>query len=105
MQSLTRKEDLQGIDAEQAAIDLETQSQCLSYYCWPQVYGNTAGPFSRPGGIAGQAMTTFTMEAWHDGGRALIFCKGRKLDVVDDFDPSACYFFNQKPKKVTMTNA
>lgn len=54
----------------------------LDYWAWPQVFGSTAGPF---GGIGGQAMTTFTIEAWVCGSVAAIFCGGRVLKVVDNW--------------------
>jgi hypothetical protein len=33
----------------------------IDYYAWPQVFGSTCGPRK---GIGGQAMTTFTIEAY-----------------------------------------
>lgn len=55
----------------------------LDYYAWPRVYGNTAGPFSYPGRVSGAAMSTFTLEAWSDGHNALIFCKGKVIEIKD----------------------
>lgn len=55
----------------------------LSYYAWPRVYGNTAGPFSFPGRVSGQAMSTFTLEAWSDGSNVLIFCKGKVIAIKE----------------------
>ena len=50
----------------------------MTYCSWPEVFASTAGPF---GGIGGQAMTTFRMEAWvwHDW--AVVFCKGRIVRI------------------------
>lgn len=47
----------------------------LDYYAWPQRFSSTAGPFSE---IGGQAISTFTVEAWVDApsGYAALFCKG-----------------------------
>lgn len=52
----------------------------LDYWAWPQVFGSTAGPF---GGVGGQAMTTFTIEAWEQDGVAVIFCGNKILKVVE----------------------
>lgn len=56
----------------------------LEYWAWPDAFGSTTGPF---GGIGGQAMTTFTIEAWTDGYYAVLFCQGRVLRVVSEFAP------------------
>ena len=54
----------------------------LEYIAWPRMYGNTAGPFSYPGRISGAAMSTFTLECWTDGEYAVIFCKGKLIEVI-----------------------
>ena len=61
------------------------QPQHLEYWAWPQVFGSTAGPF---GGIGGQAMTTFTIEAWSNGlgGEAVLFCHNKILKVVKEWE-------------------
>lgn len=56
----------------------------MDYYAWPQVFSSTAGPFKNR--IAGQAFTSFTIEAWVDGSHALIFCKGSVLKVISDWE-------------------
>lgn len=33
----------------------------LNYYAWPQMFSSTTGPC---GGMGGQVMSTFTIEAW-----------------------------------------
>lgn len=73
---------LQGIDQDTAYKimcgkwgKLEVYRE-LFYYAWPQTFGSTAGPFSAPGLISGQAMTSFQMECWSDGKYNLIFCQG-----------------------------
>jgi hypothetical protein len=47
----------------------------LNYYAWPQLFGTTAGPRR---GIAGQAMTTFTVEAYVNiaSGSTVYTCAG-----------------------------
>lgn len=40
--------------------------------------------------MAGQATTTFTIEAWTDGRHSVLFCQGLVIDVREDkggFDP------------------
>ena len=64
--------------------DATNHSDELEYWAWPQVFGSTTGPF---GGIGGQAMTTFTIEAWADGSHAVLFCCGKPIKVTDKFQP------------------
>lgn len=47
----------------------------LSYYAWPELFSSTAGP---QGGIGGQAMSTFTIEAWlcEPAGPTVFTCAG-----------------------------
>lgn len=63
----------------------------LDYYAFPYQFGNTKGPLKRSNNtIAGQAMTTFTIEAWTDGRHSVLFCQGLVIDIrcdVDGFDP------------------
>lgn len=82
---------LQAISNEQAyefivrRLPEEAKHLCsyyLEYYAWPQVFGSTAGPF---GGIGGQAMTTFTVEAWVCGEVAVLFCGDKVLKVTDQW--------------------
>ena len=56
----------------------------LSYYAYPETFGSTAGPY---GGIGGQAMTTFTIEAWESDmdGKTLYTC-GNMFHVEDRFE-------------------
>ncbi len=60
----------------------------LKYVRWLQVFGSTAGPF---GGIGGQMMTEFLMEAWAWDIFAVVFCNGRKIKVTDSFRLEARY--------------
>ena len=59
---------------QKVADILDTQPEYLSYYAWPQTFASTAGPF---GGIGGQAISTFTIEAWTDLKDAVLFCGGK----------------------------
>lgn len=58
----------------------------VEYWAYPQTFGNTAGPFNKPGRISGQAFTTFTIEAWVDGKYAVLFCKDKLIKVVDNWE-------------------
>ena len=69
---------------DEAARELGVPCSYIDYYAWPQAFGSTAGPF---GGIGGQAMTSFTIEAYANGREAVIFCKQRRLKKVDNFEP------------------
>lgn len=84
----TRIKDMHGIDEGYARTLLKAEFPTispyyLSYFSWPQVFGNTAGPFSKPGMLAGAAMTTFQMECWTDGKHALIFSRGRVVIAIE----------------------
>lgn len=50
----------------------------LVYCSWPEAFGSAAGPF---GGIGGQAITNFRMEAWCWETFAVVFCGGKGLYV------------------------
>lgn len=92
MNKQSKDVDLQKITDSEARIEIHNKFNIdlfpgeLQYYAWPRVYGNTAGPFSKPGRIAGQAMTIFTIECWTTSRLSVIFCKGRVLDVREDID-------------------
>lgn len=58
----------------------------IHYHAWPQLFSNTGGPFSKVGGIYGHAMTFFTLEAYSNDKYAVIFCDGKILDIVDNFE-------------------
>lgn len=58
----------------------------FDYYAYPQSFGNTGGPFCKPGGVYGQAFCTFTIEAWVCGKFAVLFCNGKVIKVVDNWD-------------------
>ena len=70
---------------EKAAKILEYDASMIEYYAWPQTFSSTAGPF---GGFAGQAVSTFTVEAFTDGRDAVLFCGGKYWKRVEKFNPS-----------------
>lgn len=80
--------NLAQITAKQAAARLGCDYYDLDYYAWPQTFGSTTGPF---GGIGGQSMTTFTIEAWTNGDDAVLFCGNRIWKVVHRFIPMGRY--------------
>jgi hypothetical protein len=49
--------------------------EAIDYYAWPQTFGDTSGPI---GGIGGQAMSTFTVNAYvlNGSGPTLYVCAG-----------------------------
>lgn len=57
----------------------------LDYWAYPQIFGSTAGPFNAPGRVSGQAMTTFTIEAWAYENYAVLFCQGAILKTTDEW--------------------
>lgn len=65
--------------------DFEVSCLDMIYCSWPEVFGSTAGPF---GGIGGQAMTTFRMEAWMYDQWAVVFC-GIRIVYVGEFSIGA----------------
>ena len=67
-----------------AANGVQACEEEIDYYAWPQVFGNTAGP---NGGIGGDAMTTFTVNAFHYNGTAVLLC-GNKCKFIERFKPS-----------------
>lgn len=56
----------------------------MEYYAYPQTFGSTAGPFK--GRVAGQAMSTFTIEAWVEGKHAVLFCRGKVVTIVNNWN-------------------
>ncbi len=79
-----KNNNLMAVSADQAAQLLKCQPDELLYHAWPEVYGSTAGPFS---GCGGQAITTFTMEAWFNEmtGEAIVFCGDKIITKSDSF--------------------
>lgn len=86
----TERDGLQGIARDRAAELIRGRSiPCepgdLDYWAWPKAFGSTAGPF---GGVGGQAISTFTLEAWTlgYGCPAVTFCRGRVIRVEDRWE-------------------
>lgn len=79
-----QKIDFSGDQIQDASKILDAPIEMLSYYAWPQTYGSTSGPFP---GFGGQAMSTFTIEAYSDGRDAILFCKGKPFKRIQRFDP------------------
>lgn len=59
----------------------------IDYYAFPNTFSSTSGPC---GGIGGQAMSSFTIEAWAcgDSGPTIYVCKGMYC-----FDPGPFELF------------
>jgi hypothetical protein len=83
------------VSVEQAYAEIEATfrgnydgyfTDYFEYYAYPQSFGNTGGPFCKPGGVYGQAFCTFTIEAWVCGKFAVLFCNGKVIKVVDNWD-------------------
>jgi hypothetical protein len=60
----------------------------LSYFAWPQVFGSTTGP---NGGIGGQAMSSFTIEAFvaNENGPTVYACSNQYCFEDKQFVPFA----------------
>lgn len=58
----------------------------IYYYAYPQIFGSTSGPC---GGIGGQAMSDFTVEAWvcDDTGPTVFTCSGMYCFDDSKFEP------------------
>ncbi len=89
----SRKEELQGISQREAkaAVNVKfaharTNTLDYQYHAWYAQYGNTAGPFLKPGMLAGQAFTDFTLECWTTGRFTVVFCKGQVIQIREDID-------------------
>lgn len=91
----TKAEELQALTETEArsmllyhyADDLVGYENCfLEYHATPYSFGTTAGPFSNRNIFAGQAFTTWTIEAWVIHKFAVIFCKGEVVRVINDFE-------------------
>ena len=83
----SKENGLQQLPIEKVMELLESPYDDFDYFAWPEVFGSTAGPF---GGIGGQAISKFTIEAYADSSRnAVVFCRGKVLKVIKDrsFEP------------------
>lgn len=52
------------------------------HYQFPKGFGSTAGPF---GGFGGQGFTSFQIDVFAIGEKAVVFCGGRFWKIVEDF--------------------
>lgn len=95
----TKAEELQALTETEArsmllcryADDLvDYENFFLEYYVTPYSFATTAGPFSNRNIFAGQAFTTWTIEAWVIDRFAVIFCKGEVVRVINDFEDIGC---------------
>jgi len=78
-----------GISIDKASTVLDTPTECLSYFAWPQTFSSTCGPF---GGIGGQTLCTFTVEAFWNGKDAVFFDRGKTWKRIDNFDPGKAVY-------------
>ena len=80
------KEDLR----EKTAKILGCDFYNIEYYAFPEVFSSTAGAF---GGIGGQALSTFTTEAFCDAvtGEAVLFQNGMPFKRVKNFSCNLNY--------------
>lgn len=78
--------NLQNMDDTRTKVagELSVPTQYIDYYAWPQMFSSTAGPF---GGVGGQVVCTYTIEAYAHGDEAVIYCNGRRLKRVSNFKP------------------
>lgn len=67
----------------EASTELECPVDMLDYFAFPKSFPTTSGPFSKEGVVSGQAISSFTIEAYTDGRDAVLFCKGRRWKRVD----------------------
>ncbi len=70
----------------------------LHYWAWPQTFSTTAGPFLKNGMFAGQAFTTFPMEAWSDGKHTCVFSKGQLVRCVKSDEPFCSFWYTAQRK-------
>lgn len=55
------------------------------YYAWPQTFSSTSGP---RGGVGGQTMSTFTIEAYSfDSEKTIYVCAGMYHFAQERFEP------------------
>lgn len=81
--SVTENEAWEALNAKFGEHFVIPSACYFEYWAYPQVFGSTAGPFK--GKIAGQAMTTFTIEAWAVDDLAVLFCQGKIVKVCNEW--------------------
>lgn len=70
-------------DREKAAKELGVPADYIDHYSFPQAFGSSSGPFSRPGG---QMFTSFQIDAYTDGKTAIFYCCGERVKRVDNWE-------------------
>lgn len=90
---MNRQKEKTDITREEACIILiETYPKevfihdYMDYYAFPYTFANTGGPFCKAGGVYGQVMTTFTIEAWVHQNYAVLFCDGRIFNTTGEWE-------------------
>lgn len=74
---------LEGTPPEQVEALISDEAERAGIRSWVQSWPNTAGPFSRPGMIAGQAITAMRVVAVQIGQFASFYADGRYLYTLD----------------------
>lgn len=82
--SVTKEQAQEALNAKFGEHFVIPPAYYFEYWAYPQVFGSTAGPFR--GKIAGQAMTTFTIEAWVVDDLAVLFCQGKIVKVCNEWE-------------------
>lgn len=88
-----QKIDYTSENVKEAAKLLDCYMEELMYYAWPQAFGSTAGPFP---GIGGQAISTFTIEAYSDGRDAVLYCGDKLWRKVSKFSQEKAFTGNYR---------
>lgn len=63
------------------------RSEDTDYYAFPKDFATTHGPFASENSIGGSAVTTFTIEVWHNRkfDIAVFFCRSVPIAMVPGF--------------------
>lgn len=80
---MPEESDQQASNKRVAAKALCCDEFYLEFYSWPQTFGCTS-PFS--GRPSGQMVTAHQVEAYVYGDKAAVFCGGKLIKTVDNFD-------------------
>ena len=83
LQQITKEQAYEALKTRLPSLAKYVHPSYMQYLAWPQTFSSTAGPF---GGVGGQAMTTFTIEAWEANDIAIIFCGDKILRIVSEWD-------------------
>lgn len=88
-----QKIDYTSEQVKEASKLLDCYAEELMYFAWPQTFSSTAGPFP---GIGGQAISTFTIEAYSDGRDAVLYCGGKLWRKVSKFSLDTAFTGNYR---------